>query len=65
MVNMNNIPEELKKELIFSKEELEELEKARRMPVVFDEDCPEITPEKAIKFRRVNPPHRLTGRNLA
>lgn len=65
MVNMNNITEELKKELAFSKEELEELEKAKRMPVVFDEDCPEITPEKAIKFRRVNPPHRLADRNLA
>ena len=26
------------------------------MPIVFDEDCPEVTPEKAVKFRRVNPP---------
>lgn len=33
-----------------------ELERARKMPIVFDEDCPEITPEMALKFRRVNPP---------
>ena len=43
----------------------ERLEQARKMPITFDEDCPEISPEKAIKFRRVNPPHRLAGKSLA
>ena len=57
--------EELKKELAFTEEELKELELARKMPITFDEDCPEIGPEKAIKFRRVNQPHRLAGKSLA
>lgn len=65
MVNMNNLSEELKRELVFTEEELKELEKAKEMPITFDEDCPEITPEKAIKFQRVNPPHRLADKNLA
>ena len=42
-------------ELAFTPEELKELERARTMPIVFDEDCPETTPERAMKFRRVNP----------
>ena len=42
-------------ELAFTPEELKELERARAMPITFDEDCPETTPERAIKFRRVNP----------
>ena len=44
------------KELAFSPEALARIEKARNMPIVFDKDCPETTPERAIKFRRVNPP---------
>lgn len=65
MVNMNSISEEMKKELAFTEEELKKLELARKMPITFDEDCPEISPEKAIKFRRVNPPHSLAGKSLA
>lgn len=61
MVNMNSMTEELKKELAFTEEDLKELEQARKMPITFDEDCP----EKAIKFRRVTPPHRLAGKSLA
>ena len=45
-------------ELAFTAEELRALERARSMPITFDEDCPEITPERAIKFRRVNPPKK-------
>lgn len=48
---------EYDEELAFSDEELRELERARSMPITFDEDCPEITQEMAVKFRRVNPPH--------
>ena len=51
--NLDNIVAE---ELTFTVEEIEEIKKAREMPIVFDEDCPEVTPEKAVKFRRVNPP---------
>ena len=65
MVNMNSITEEMKKELAFTEEELKELEQERKMPITFDEDCPEISPEKAIKFRRVNPPRRFAGKSLA
>ena len=42
----------------FTGKELEELERARNMPITFEEDCPETTPEKAVKFRRVNPPRQ-------
>lgn len=46
----------LRIDLQITQEELFELEKACKMPIVFDEDCPETTPKRAIKFRRVNPP---------
>lgn len=65
MVNWNDMTRELKEELAFTKEEKEELEQARKMPVSFDKDCPETTPEKAIKFKRVNPPRRSVEVNRA
>ena len=46
MVNMNSITEEMKKELAFTEEELKELEQARKMPITFDEDCPETALKK-------------------
>ena len=58
MVNTNDLSKNMKEELAFTKEELMELENARNMPITFDEDCPETTPERAIKFRRVNPSRR-------
>ena len=48
-------------ELAFTPEELKELERARTMPIIFDEDCPETTPEQAMKFRRVNPVRRMAN----
>lgn len=39
----------------FSEEDLRELERARLVPITFDEDCPETTPERAKRFKRVNP----------
>ena len=50
MVNRDNLTKEQLAELAFSPEA------ARSMPITFDEDCPETTPERALKFRRVNPP---------
>ena len=55
MVNINNISSNVLEDLAFSKDELDELKRARKMPIVFDEECPETTPERAMKFRRVNP----------
>lgn len=60
MANMNDRSFDLNRELAFSEEELKELENARKKPVVFDEDCPETTPERAVRFKRVNPPRRAS-----
>ena len=56
MVNRDKLTKEQLAELAFSPEELAELQRAQRMPITFDEDCPETTPEKAVRFKRVNPP---------
>lgn len=56
MVNANEIPKEILTSLAFTEDEKAALNQARIMPVVFDEDCPETTPERALNFRRVNPP---------
>ena len=42
--------------LRYTKEDIEELKQAAKRPIVFDEDCPEVTREKVGKFRRFNPP---------
>ena len=62
MVNVTDFTEEQLKELAFTEEEKKELERARTMPPVFDEECPEVTPEKAVRFRRVNPPRQVSNR---
>ena len=51
---MANTPE-LPPELALSEEERREIAHARFQPITFDEDCPETTPERALRFRRVNP----------
>ena len=58
MVNMTNMSDEMKKELAFTEEEKREIRAAKLLPVTFDEDCPETTPDRAMKFRRVNPPRK-------
>ena len=52
MVNTDRMTAEMIKELAFSEEELESLAKARSTPISFDEDCPETTPEHALKLDR-------------
>lgn len=52
---------ELAQELAFTADEQAELDRARIMPITFDEDCPETTPERALRFRRVNPVRRVAG----
>ena len=55
MGNTVELTEDQKRELVFTAEDRAELERARSMPITFDEDCPETTPERALKFQRVNP----------
>ena len=59
MVNTSLYTEAQLKEIAFTKEEREQLARARKMPITFDEECPQTTPERALKFRRVNPPRRV------
>ena len=58
MVNTTELTEEMRRELAFSEEDRKALERVRSMPITFDEDCPETTPKRALRFRRVNPPRR-------
>lgn len=55
-INNQNLSREQLKDIAFTEAELMELETARNLPVTFDEDCPETTPERAVRFQRVNPP---------
>ena len=43
------------KEIVFTQDDMDELARLADSPITFDEDCPEVTPEQAIHFRRVNP----------
>ena len=63
MVNTKLYTEEQLREMAFTEAELKQLETARNMPITFDEDCPETTPERARKFRRVNPPRQFARVN--
>jgi hypothetical protein len=58
MVNTDGMSKELIAELAFSEKEINEIKIAREKPITFDEDCPETTPDKAMKFQRVNPRRR-------
>ena len=49
-INLNEI-----KEIVFTQADMDELACLEDRPITFDEDCPEVTPEQAIRFRRVNP----------
>ena len=60
MANITDTTWEERNELAFTQKELDELERARAMPITFDEDCPEVTPEQAVRFRRGNPVRRAT-----
>ena len=59
MVNISDMTTGMVSELAFTEEELKELERARKKEITFDEECPETTPERALRFRRVNPPRDL------
>ena len=61
MENMSKMTDALQKELAFTDEEQKELDRARKMPITFDADCPETTPERALKFKRVNPPRKSSN----
>ena len=36
-------------------EQISMIEAAKKMPIVFDEDCPEMTDEQLAQFKRVYP----------
>ena len=44
-------------------EQIDEIKEAAKYPIVFDEDCPEMTREQLKQFRPVNP--RPDGRAAA
>ena len=55
MVNISNLTPQQLAELAFTDEEREQLQKAREIPITYDEDCPPVTPERARNFRRAHP----------
>ena len=59
MVNISEMTISTVTELAFTEDELKELELTREKEIVFDEECPETTPERALRFKRVNPPRNL------
>ncbi len=59
MARYIDLSEEQKRELVFTAEERHQLDKARKNPIVYDTDCPAVTPEKAKKFQRVNPARNI------
>ena len=46
-----------------TEEELEEIRALKGRPIVFDEDCPELTEEELRQFKRVNPIRRQANDN--
>ena len=46
---------ERKKGTPLTPEQIAEIEEAAKYPIVFDEDCPEMTEEQLRQFKRVNP----------
>lgn len=38
-----------------TEEEREEIQALKNRPIVYDEDCPKLSPEQLKKFKRVNP----------
>ena len=41
MIKTSEMTPEMLKELAFTQEEIDELNRSRKMPITFDEDCPE------------------------
>ena len=48
--------------IAFSTEELKFLEEAKKKPITYDEDSPETTPERAMRFRRVFPSEGIVNK---
>ena len=43
------------KEAVYTQEDIAQLEALIDTPVFPDADCPETTPEQAVRYKRVNP----------
>ena len=52
MVNISKYTQKQLEELMFTEEEKKQLAAARERPIVYDEDCPPVTPERAKTFKR-------------
>ena len=55
MANKTDGGSTLAQDLSFTPDERTELDCAKAILITFDEDCPETTPERALRFRRINP----------
>ena len=53
MVNTNGMTKEMMESLAFSEDEKDALAVARKRPVVFDEDCQELSPAMMKAFKSV------------
>ena len=53
MVNTNGMTKEMIESLAFSEDEKAALAEARKRPVVFDEDCQELSPAMMKAFKSV------------
>ena len=49
---------DLKPDTKLTPEQIRMIEEAAKRPITFDEDCPETTPEQAMRFYRVHPKER-------
>ncbi len=43
-----------------TEEERKEIQALKNRPIVYDEDCPKLSPEQLKKFKRVNPRRKKT-----
>ena len=44
-----------------TEEQIARIKEAARYPIVYDEDCPETTPEQAKKYYRVHSPEKTVN----
>ena len=57
-ITLDRIP---KKDYEFTKEEMKYFEEATKKEITYDEDSPETTPERAVRFRRVKRNYDVVG----
>ena len=58
-IDINSIP---RKDVLFTQEELMYLNTAKGKKIICDNDSPETTPERALRFRRVSERKTVVGK---